>query len=285
MARKSGLGRGLDALIGTDEDFTASGVNEVPIDGIKPNPLQPRNRMPAEQIEELANSILEHGVIQPLIVTQGDTPDEYILIAGERRLVAAGQAGLETVPVIIREASDRERLELALIENLQRSDLGALEAAEAFRQLAEDFKLSHEEIAAHVGKSRSSVTNTLRLLNLAPEAQSALAEEVISEGHARALLSLEISQYQTAALETVISDGLNVRQTEALVRKMSAQPPKPVKRQARSADVIALEDRIRRSLGTKVNLNPKKSGGTLVIHYYSNEELDAILERILGNDF
>ena len=285
MARKSGLGRGLDALIGTDEDFTASGVNEVPIDGIKPNPLQPRNRMPAEQIEELANSIREHGVIQPLIVTQGETPDEYILIAGERRLVAAGQAGLETVPVIIREASDRERLELALIENLQRSDLGALEAAEAFRQLAEDFKLSHEEIAAHVGKSRSSVTNTLRLLNLAPEAQSALAEEVISEGHARALLSLEISQYQIAALETVISDGLNVRQTEALVRKMSAQPPKPVKRQARSADVIALEDRIRRSLGTKVNLNPKKSGGTLVIHYYSNEELDAILERILGNDF
>jgi len=285
MARKSGLGRGLDALIGTDEDFTASGVNEVPIDGIKPNPLQPRNRMPAEQIEELANSIREHGVIQPLIVTQGETPDEYILIAGERRLVAAGQAGLETVPVIIREASDRERLELALIENLQRSDLGALEAAEAFRQLAEDFKLSHEEIAAHVGKSRSSVTNTLRLLNLAPEAQSALAEEVISEGHARALLSLEISQYQTAALETVISDGLNVRQTEALVRKMSAQPPKPVKRQARSADVIALEDRIRRSLGTKVNLNPKKSGGTLVIHYFSNEELDAILERILGNDF
>jgi len=285
MARKSGLGRGLDALIGTDEDFTASGVNEVPIDGIKPNPLQPRNRMPAEQIEELANSIREHGVIQPLIVTQGETPDEYILIAGERRLVAAGQAGLETVPVIIREASDRERLELALIENLQRSDLGALEAAEAFRQLAEDFKLSHEEIAAHVGKSRSSVTNTLRLLNLAPEAQSALAEGVISEGHARALLSLEISQYQTAALETVISDGLNVRQTEALVRKMSAQPPKPVKRQARSADVIALEDRIRRSLGTKVNLNPKKSGGTLVIHYFSNEELDAILERILGNDF
>jgi ParB family chromosome partitioning protein len=285
MARKSGLGRGLDALIGTDADQPASGVNEVPIEGIKPNPLQPRNRMPAEQIEELADSIREHGVIQPLIVTQGNTQDEYILIAGERRLVAAGQAGLETVPVIIREASDRERLELALIENLQRSDLGALEAAEAFRQLAEDFKLSHEEIAAHVGKSRSTVTNTLRLLNLAPEAQRALAEEVISEGHARALLRLEISQYQTAALDTVISDGLNVRQTEALVRKMSAQPPKPVQRPARSADVIALEDRIRRSLGTKVNLNPKKRGGTLVIHYFSNEELDAILARILGSDF
>jgi len=284
MARKSGLGRGLDALIGTDEESASGGVEEVLIEGIKPNPRQPRNRMSEEQINELADSIREHGVIQPLIVTQGETPDEYILIAGERRLVAAGQAGLESVPVIIREASDRERLELALIENLQRSDLGALEAAQAFRQLAEDFKLSHEEIAVHVGKSRSTVTNTLRLLNLAPEVQSALAEEVISEGHARALLSLEISQYQTAALETVISGGLNVRQTEALVRKMSAQQPKPIKHKTRSADVIALEDRIRRSLGTKVNLKPKKRGGTLVIHYFSNEELDAILGRILGDD-
>ncbi len=284
MARKSGLGRGLDALIGTDEETAPGGVQEVPIEGIKPNPRQPRNRISEEQIEELADSIREHGVIQPLIVTQGDTPDQYILIAGERRLVAAGQADLESVPVIIREASDRERLELALIENLQRSDLGALEAAEAFRQLVEDFKLSHEEIAAHVGKSRSTVTNTLRLLNLAPEVQSALAEEQISEGHARALLSFEISQYQIAALDTVISGGLNVRQTEALVRKMSAQQPKPIKRQTRSADVIALEDRIRRSLGTKVNLKPKKRGGTLVIHYFSNEELDAILGRILGDD-
>ena len=166
MARKSGLGRGLDALIGTDEEFSTIGVQEVPLQNIKPNPHQPRVRIVDEQISEVADSIREHGILQPLIVTKGETPGQYILIAGERRLVAAGQAGLDEVPVLIREASDRERLELALIENLQRSDLGALEAAEAFRQLVEDFNLSHEEIARHVGKSRSAVTNTLRLLRV-----------------------------------------------------------------------------------------------------------------------
>ena len=149
MARKTGLGRGLDALISTDEEFVSRGVREVPVGQIMPNPSQPRLRMFEDQIEELADSIREHGVIQPLIVTMGESPDQYVLIAGERRLVAARNAGLEKVPVIIREASDRERLELALIENLQRADLGPLEAAQAFQQLVDDFNLSHEEIAAH----------------------------------------------------------------------------------------------------------------------------------------
>ena len=217
MSQKTGLGRGLDALILGSERSTAGSVMELPVDKILPNPHQPRRRMDPGEIDELAASIREHGVIQPLIVTEGDQPGDYTLIAGERRLLAARQAGLAAVPALIREASDQQRLELALIENLQRTDLGPLEAAEAFRQLAEDFSLSHEEIAVRVGKSRTAVTNTLRLLKLPPSVQSALADGQISEGHARALLALPTPQSQAAVLGTITSRGLNVRQTEALV--------------------------------------------------------------------
>lgn len=284
MARKSGLGRGLDALIGTDVDIDLSGVKEVPVENIEPNPHQPRSQIDDEGMQELADSIRQHGVIQPLLVTRADLPDRYILIAGERRLLAASRAALETVPVIIREASERQRLELALIENLQRADLGPLEEAHAYRQLVQEFELSHEQIAEHVGKSRTAVTNTLRLLNLAPDVQAALEAEKISEGHARALLGLEIHQYQSSILETVLAKQLNVRQTEALVREFSTQKGKPDKKKVRSAEILELEDRIRHSLGTKVRLNPSKKGGTLIIHYFSNEELDAIVNRILGEE-
>lgn len=284
MARKSGLGRGLDALIGTDVDIDLSGVKEVPVENIEPNPYQPRSQIDDEGMQELADSIRQHGVIQPLLVTRADLPDRYILIAGERRLLAASRAALETVPVIIREASERQRLELALIENLQRADLGPLEEAHAYRQLVQEFELSHEQIAEHVGKSRTAVTNTLRLLNLAPDVQAALEAEKISEGHARALLGLEIHQYQSSILETVLAKQLNVRQTEALVREFSTQKGKPDKKKVRSAEILELEDRIRHSLGTKVRLNPSKKGGTLIIHYFSNEELDAIVNRILGEE-
>jgi ParB family chromosome partitioning protein len=284
MAKKSGLGRGLDALIGGEEYSPPVGVEQVPVEIIKPNPMQPRNNMQVEQMEELAESIRQHGILQPLIVSRSGAAEEYVLIAGERRLEAARLAGLETVPVVTREASDQQRLELALIENLQRTDLGPLEAAEAFRQLAQDFGLSHEEIAARVGKSRTTVTNTMRLLNLEPEVQQAIADGVISEGHGRALLGLEGKQYQPVLLEKIIAEGLNVRQTEALVRKInqpgSARPKSP----GRSAEVIALEGQISQSLNTRVNLLPKKKGGRLVIYYYSNEELNTILDRILPED-
>ena len=282
MTQKTGLGRGLDALILGSERPTAGSVRELPVAKIHPNPHQPRTRMDPVDMEELAASIREHGVIQPLIVTESDQPGGYTLIAGERRLLAAQQAGLAAVPAIIREASDQQRLELALIENLQRTDLGPLEAAEAFRQLAEDFTLSHEEIAIRVGKSRTAVTNTLRLLKLPPNVRQALADGQISEGHARALLALPSPQSQTAVLGTINSRGLSVRQTEALVRKLAAGEPSHKETAPRSPEIVVLEDSLRASLGTKVTLNQRRKGGTVVIHYYSDEELTAIIDRIVG---
>lgn len=283
MARKGGLGRGLDALIpGSDNNFRPSGVTEISVDQIIPNPRQPRARFDPDQLSELAASIREHGVIQPLIVTEGDGPGQYILIAGERRLLAARQEGLETVPAVIREATQEEMVELALVENVQRSDLSPLEAAEAYRQLSEDFRLSHEVIAARVGKSRVTVTNTMRLLKLPIVIQQAINEGRISEGHARALLALASQQAQEAALHTILKHDLNVRQTEELVRHLSGQKPEAAAKPATPPEIAELEERMRSSLGTKVRLNRSQKGGTLVIHFYSDEELNSIVDRILG---
>jgi ParB family chromosome partitioning protein len=289
MAKKTGLGRGLDALIPTG-DFepeapgvpTVSGYNSLPIKSIKRNPRQPRTQMDQDGLSELAASIRENGILQPLIVSPTDNPEEYILIAGERRLQAAGMAGLETVPVIIREASEQHRLELAIIENVQRSDLTPLEAAEAYRQLSDDFNLSHEQIAQQLGKNRVTITNTLRLLNLPDELRQALSEGQITEGHARALLSLPSEQAQSAVLQTIIKHELNVRKTEDLVRKYLGQRPASQTKPTPKPDVTYLEEKLQERLGTRVSLRPRKNGGTMVIHYYSDEELDALVLRILG---
>jgi len=287
LPQHRGLGKGLDALIPGSAPIIPSqpfpaGVAQVALGSIQPNPLQPRTVMDSSSLEELAASIREHGIIQPLIVSRDDTGEGYILIAGERRWQAARQAGLATVPVLVRQATDEERLELALIENIQRADLNALEEAGAFQHMAGDFGLSHEQIAQRVGKSRTAVTNTLRLLKLAPAAQQALVDGAISEGHARALLGLENPEAQESALKTVTARELNVRQTEELVRKLAGDrlPPKP--RSGPSPDLLALEERIRASLGTKVNLRSGRRGrGSLVIYYYSAEELDALLSRLV----
>jgi ParB family chromosome partitioning protein len=286
MPRKTGLGRGLDALIPSMEflpegqEFQA-GVNQVAIEQILPNPRQPRINFDAQELGELAASIRQHGVIQPLIVTRGVQGDQYILVAGERRLLAARQAGLDRVPVLVREASEQQRLELALIENVQRADLDPLEAAEAYRQLVDDFHLSHEEIADRVGKSRVTVTNTLRLLKLPEAIKRALIDKRISEGHARALLALPTPQAQLAVLRTILAHDLNVRQAEELVRKMSGekQPAKPRSQQA--PEISDLQSRLEASLGTRVSLKPRGEGGVVSIHYYSNEELDALVSRLL----
>jgi len=185
---------------------------------------------------------------------------------------------------MIREATQQELVELALIENVQRADLSPLEAAEAYRQLAEDFSLSHEAIATRVGKSRVAVTNTLRLLKLPAVVQEALADDRISEGHARALLTLSTPQAQAAALHNILKHDLNVRQTEEYVRKLSGERPPKIPRMGLPPDLVAIEDRLRHRLGTKVSLNPSRKGGTLVIHYYSDEELDALVERIDAGD-
>ncbi len=282
MTRRPGLGRGLEALIPGSEPPAAGGVSLIPVESIARNPRQPRSRFDDAELAELAASIGEHGVLQPLIVTRGDRPEEYVLVAGERRLLAARLAGLERVPALLREASDQQRLELALIENLQRADLAPLETAEAYRQLAEDFHLSHEEIAARVGKSRVAVTNTLRLLKLPPAVQQALADGRISEGHARALLALSTAQAQAAALHTILAQELNVRQAEALVRRLAGEKPPPRQKPAPSPEIVDLERRLEASLGTRVNLNRRgKGNGTLVIHFYSDEELDAIINRLV----
>jgi ParB family chromosome partitioning protein len=283
MARKTGLGKGLDALIpGGNFGQASSNSNEIPVEKIIPNPHQPRSIMDDEDLNELAASIREHGILQPLIVTYDGGSDTYVLIAGERRLRAARLANLDFVPAIIRQVSDQERLELALIENIQREDLSPLEAAEAYLQLSKEFHLSHEEIAVKVGKSRAAVTNTLRLLNLPEKIRQTLLEGKITEGHARALLGLDSSQAQLAVLDLILRNELNVRQTETLVKKYSGErPAKPVK-ESKLPEVIEVEEKLRTRFGTKVNLNYSKNGGTIVIHYYSPEELEALIEHLLG---
>ena len=282
-ARKGGLGKGLDALIPSSfTPETGESPANVPISSIKLNPHQPRQRHDEQSLQELAASIQQYGILQPLIVSRESGEDNYTLIAGERRLIAARMANLTSVPVLIRQASDQERLELALIENIQRADLTPLETAEAYRQLNEAFGLSHEEIAKRVGKSRAAVTNNIRILKLPKPILEALAEERISEGHARALLGLETPQAQLAILHTVLVKELNVRQTEELVRKLSGEkiaPPTPPP--SPPAEIVSLENQLRDKLGTRVKLNHSKKGGSLVIYYYSDEELDALVNRLL----
>ena len=281
MPHKTGLGKGLDALIPTGDSGGQGGIIYISVDRIAPNPRQPRSHINPDELEELAASIREHGIIQPLIVSPSESSEGYTLIAGERRLEAARKAGLSSVPAITRQASDQQRLEIALIENVQREDLNPLEEAEAYRQLTEDFNLSHDEISLRVGKSRVAVTNTLRLLHLADAIKEALVEERVSEGHARALLTLLTPEAQEAALKTIITHGLNVRQTEELVRKLSGERPPIASKPVPPPEITELEERLRASLGTKVILHHGAKGGTLTIHYYSAEELDALLERLL----
>ncbi len=280
MPQRSGLGKGLDALIPGGSTPREGGAVQLPIDSIARNPRQPRQSFREDELEELAASIRAHGIIQPLIVSPGPG-GTYTLIAGDRRWQAARRAGLKTVPVVVRVASDQQFLELALIENVQRADLNAIEEAEAFQHLAKEFGMSHEAIASRVGKSRVAITNTIRLLEASPAVKQALVNGRISEGHARALLALGSARAQEAALQRVVNLDLSVRQTELLARKLSGHRPAPKRKPARNANVADLERRLSASLGTKVNLKHGKKGGSVTIHYYSDEELDAILEKLL----
>ncbi|MCG2787655.1 MAG: ParB/RepB/Spo0J family partition protein [Anaerolineae bacterium] len=292
MPVKTGLGRGLDALIpsNTFQPETTSGlpgqvfsgVMQVSVEQVKPNPRQPRTHFDSSALADLAASIREHGVIQPLIVSRNESGTGYTLIAGERRLQASKLAGLTEVPVIVRQTTDQEKLELALIENIQRADLNPLEEANAYQQLSDEFHLSHEEIAQRVGKSRVAVTNTLRLLKLSAPIQQALVDGRITEGHARALLALTTPQSQSAALQTVINQSLTVRQTEELVRKLGGEKPASLPKPGPAPDVLALEERLRTTLGTEISLKTGKNGkSALTLYFYSEEELNALLERLL----
>lgn len=279
--KKRGLGRGLESLIpvlGSADDSIA----EVPLASIKPNPRQPRTHFDAAELEELAASIREHGVLQPVVLTRTPDGEGYYLIAGHRRWQAAKLAGRTKIAAVVRTApDDRGLLELALIENVQRSNLNALETAAAYQTLADDFGLSHEEIAKRVGKRRTTVSNTLRLMRLAAPLQAALTRGIISEGHARALLGLPEAEAQTAALANIVKRELSVRQTEQLVRQLQGEKHPAKRRIKQSASVAELENRVRDKLGTKVALRRGRKGkGSLIIYFYSDEELEALIKHL-----
>ncbi len=288
MAKKRGLGRGLGALIPSNipkpSPEVQAGAVEISVDQISPNPHQPRQTMNQAELQELANSIEEHGLIQPLVVTQ--VGSLYQLIAGERRWRASRLAGLNVVPVVIKETSPQQMLELAIVENIQRADLNPLEEAQAYAQLMEEFGLTQEAVAERVGKSRTAVANTVRLLNLSNEIKETLASGQISEGHARALLSLKKERDQLNVLNTIITRGLNVRQTESLVRQISVgdKSEKPARPPLTPHDKAML-NKFESKLGTKIDLTRTEDEcGKLVIHFYSQEELQAIFDAILGED-
>lgn len=274
---KRALGRGLEALIPGPE----SGVVEVDVVAIKSSSRQPRKKFSDEKMEELVASIREKGVIQPILLRR--IPSGYQIVVGERRWRAALKAGLKKIPALVREASDRETLELALIENLQREDLNPLEEAGAYRQLMEGFGLTQEEIAARVGKDRSTVTNILRLLRLPPFIQDQILQARISLGHARAILSLENEQEQIRVCKRIISRELSVRQTEQLVRSLKRKPAEKEKLKLPSSVENVLEE-LQRIFGTRVRIRQGRKKGIIEIEYYSPEDRDRILEKLLQHD-
>ena len=285
MARKGGLGKGLDALIpgSSSPSQPEGGAVELSVEQIIPNPRQPRTVMDESELQNLAASIREHGILQPLLVSQEAQTGRYILVAGERRLRAARLAGLEMVPVVIRQTTDQQRLELALIENVQRADLTPLETAEAYHHLIEEFGLTHEEIAQRVGKSRESVTNTHRLVRLPDEVKLGLAQGLISEGHARALLGLEDRpEALIDVYKTIVNKKFTVRQTEAYVKELAspARQRKMVHKDV-PAEVQEMEEDLRRYFGSRIRLRYGKEGGSLTIYYYSDEELNDMMTKII----
>ena len=276
--RHSGLGRGLSSLIPQRSQQVST--TEIPLARIRPNPRQPRQWMDAAELEALAMSVREHGVLQPILVTE--TIDGYQLVAGERRFRASQMAGLERIPAVIRQLADREQLELALVENLQRADLGPLEEAHAFRSLVTEFELTHEQIAQRVGRAKSTIANTLRLLDLDPAVQAALSDRRISEGHARAIAGLPVEQ-QARVAATVADQQFSVRQTEELVRRLREPRATPTGAAPRlDPDLERVEEDLRRKLGTKVTLARSRKGGRIIIEFYSDEELAQLYDRLIG---
>jgi len=279
--KRAPLGRGLAALFGetgTRPLAEFGGARTVPIESIRPSPFQPRRHFGEEELEGLAQSIRDKGIVQPLLVRPAEnvvngSGTDFELIAGERRWRAAQRAGLHEVPVVVRALGDAEALEIALVENLQREDLSPLEEAEAYSRLMQEFGRSQAVLAEAVGKSRSHVANTLRLLSLPAPVRRQLEDGALSAGHARALLAA--SDPASMAGE-VVRRGLNVRATEALVRRRAAEPPRrPTK--PRDADTVALEAELATALGLRITLSPKRRGGSLTLHYSSLDQLDRVL--------
>ena len=283
MVRRSGLGRGLGALIPTDEGTGDSELAELPLGSIVPNPHQPRGRMDDEALTELADSIAALGVLQPILVRPLED-GTFELIAGERRWRAARRAGLDTIPAIVRSVDDLASVAQALVENLQRQDLNALEEAAAFQQLIEDFGLAHEEVAQRVGKSRSTISNTLRLLQLPPSIQHLVHEGRLSAGHARALMGTPDRAFQEALARRVLAEGLTVRTVEEVVRNRSAEAegrPAPERRPAlRAPGLLELEELLSSYLDTRVSVTMGGKRGKVVIDFATLDDLERIYRRI-----
>lgn len=297
--KKNALGRGLSALIpandmallnqtasvSVDSSANTDGVRQVSLKQIIANPAQPRRTFPQQELDELAASIKEHGVLQPVLLRPlpNSEKEMYEIVAGERRWRAAQAAALTTIPAIVRQIDDQQALELAIIENVQRQDISALDAAVAYRRLQQEFSLSQEEIATRVAKSRAAIANTLRLLDLPEDVQAAITQNQISEGHGRAILGAKSEEARKAILRRVLRDGLTVRQTEELARnsdKLASSPvaSKPKRRQ--SADEKHVEEQLQKALGTRVQLKAGHKGGQIIISYFSSDELEGLLERL-----
>lgn len=284
MPKKShGLGRGLDALLPEETEIAQGAVQEIAIGDIDPNPDQPRRTFPEESLTQLAQSIQEQGVLQPLLVAPGDF-GRYLLVAGERRWRAARRAGLETVPCIVRSLSASQQMEIALIENLQREDLNPLEVAQGIRSLMQEFGYTQEQVAQRLSKSRPTVANLLRLLSLPEEVMELIRQGVLTAGHARVLAGLDSAEEQLLLAKEAVEKGYSVRQLEAAAaerRKAAAAKP-PVKKPARtlSVELTELEGRIRETMGVRATLTGSEKKGRIVLQYYSKEELEHLSELI-----
>lgn len=277
MTARQALGKGLGALIPEKGALGGEGKTSgvCGIEEIQPNPLQPRKTFADEQLQELVNSIREKGILQPLVVRRkGET---FELIAGERRWRAAQRAGIKEVPILVKDVSDSEMLELSLIENIQREDLNPIEEAEAYKRLTDQFQLTQEEISRKVGKDRSTIANAIRLLKLPPEVKQSLAEGKISMGHARAFLGLDGPEKQRFLLKRLLLGGFSVRQTENLVKRLRNKGSLPSRRNHPDWSIPLMED-LQRLLGTRVKLVGQRKRGKIEIEYYSPEELERIVE-------
>lgn len=284
-ARKGGLGRGLDALLAAGRP--TGGFALIPLDAVDPNPRQPRDRFDSEPLQALADSIREVGLLQPIVVRPAGSNGRHALVAGERRLRAARIAGLTEIPAMIRDGDDQGRLVEAVVENVQRQDLDPLEEAAAYRTLMEDFGLTHEQVAARVGKSRSAVTNSVRLLGLPGAIQTLLVGGKISAGAARALLGTEDTAYAVRIANKAAAEGWSVRQVEDAVRARvgdKAPAEKTAKKHKdRAAQIIALEERLGERLGTPVHIEyAKRGGGRMTIRFGSLDDLERIYRSLLG---
>ncbi len=294
MAVKRGLGKGIDAMISGDETKTKKIVKEVIKEGdtidinkIEPNSNQPRKNFNEDKIHELAESIKQHGLIEPLIVQKGKK-GFYTIIAGERRWRAAREAGIKEIPVIVKDYTDQQVMEIALIENIQREDLNAIEEAEAYERLIKDFNLKQDEVAERVSKSRVAITNSLRLLKLDPRVREMIIEDKIKSGHARALLSITDPEEQYRLAVMIFDNSMSVRETEKMVKKYLADKDKPAKKVKEKDTQTELiykdyEEKLKTVIGTKVNINNKGKGkGKIEIEYFSPDEFDRIISMMMS---